>query len=49
MEPGTITGLEDPVRPELVRGATNVREVGDEPAPVDPDKVPPLPPYIVGR
>jgi len=42
--PGTITGLELPARPELVRGVTSGRDPAEEPSPVDLDKVPPLVP-----
>jgi hypothetical protein len=46
--PGTITGLELPTRPELVRGATSCLVPADPPAPLTPDVVPLLPPYMVG-
>jgi hypothetical protein len=49
LDPGTITGRELPVLPELVRGATSCREPADEPLPVEPDADPELPPYTVGR
>ena len=44
-----ITGRELPVLPELVRGATSCREPVDVPVLVDPEAVPPLFPYMVGR
>jgi len=39
LERGTITGLRAPVRPELDRGVTSVREPLDEVEPVDPELV----------
>jgi hypothetical protein len=42
--PGTITGREPPVRPVLVRGATNGREPADPPGTADPVEDDPLEP-----
>jgi hypothetical protein len=49
LDPGTITGLELPAVPELVRGVTSGRDPAEEPPLDELFNAPPLVPYMVGR